>query len=144
MLCIRRAKIGGGVANFLWGLLLSLLLVGVAWGQATAPEYQILLDTDNNPTTGCRVATSQGNVSGIEQRLITTVAIGTSAVAVSGVQLQTCVGGAFGAAVWSDPGGWPVGIGNGTGGAAVIETYLPLAQLNGAGSVRVGVISTDG
>jgi hypothetical protein len=60
------------------------------------------------------------------------------------VQLQTCANGAFGAAVWSDAGGWPVGIGNGVGGAAVIETYLPLARLAGAGPVRVGVISTDG
>ena len=76
--------------------------------------------------------------------MITTVAIGTSAAAVSGIQLRTCTNNAFSAAVWSDLGGWPVGIGNGTGGAAVIETYLPLARLAGAGPVRVGVISTDG
>lgn len=129
----------------LLGLCLGLLLASAAWGQAiTSAEYQILLDTDNNPVTGCTVVTSQGSVSGIEQRLITTVAIGTSVATISGVQLQTCVGGVFGATVWSDPGGWPVGIGNGMQGAAVIETYLPLARLAGPGPVRVVVISTDG
>lgn len=40
------------VRSFL-GLCLSLLLASAAWGQATSAEYQILLDTDNNPATGC-------------------------------------------------------------------------------------------
>ena len=133
----------GGVIRFI-GLCLSLLWASVAWGQATTPEYQILLDTDNNPATGCTVTTSQGDVFGIDQRLVVTVTIGTTTATVSAVQLQTCVNGAFGPAIWTDPAGWQVGLGNGAGGTAVIEFYLPLAQLNGPGPVRVGVISTAG
>ena len=126
------------------GLCLGLLLASVAWGQAASPEYQILLDTDDNPATGCTVATSQGDVLGIDQRLVVTVTIGTTTATVSGIQLQNCVNGTFGAAVWTNPGGWLVGLGNGTDGAAVIEAFLPLAQLSGTGPVQVGVISTAG
>ncbi|MDG4555809.1 MAG: hypothetical protein P9F19_00215 [Candidatus Contendobacter sp.] len=75
---------------------------------------------------------------------MTTVSVGAATATVGGVQLQTCVSGAFGAAVWSDPGGWPVGAGNGTGGAAVIETFVPLSALNGPGPLRLGVISVAG
>ena len=128
----------------LLGLCLGLLLASVAWGQAASPEYQILLDTDDNPATGCTVATSQGDVLGIDQRLVVTVTLGTTTATVSGIQLQNCVNGTFGAAVWTNPGGWLVGLGNGTDGAAVIEAFLPLAQLSGTGPVRVGVISTAG
>lgn len=138
-----RGFVGGVVRSFL-GLCLSLLLVSMAWGQATSAEYQILLDTDNNPATGCTVTTVNGNFAGVDQRLVTTVAIGTNAATVGGVQLQPCENGVFGAAVWTDPGGWPVGLGNGTNGAAVIETYLPLAALNGPGPLRLGVISQAG
>ncbi len=138
-----RGFVGGVVRSFL-GLCLSLLLASAAWGQAASPEYQILLDTDHNPATGCTVPTANGDFAGVDQRLVTTVAIGTNAATVGGVQLQTCVSGAFGAVVWSDPGGWPVGLGTGTGGAAVIETYLPLAQVNGPGPLRLGVVAQAG
>ncbi len=131
------------VRSFL-GILLSLLLASAAWGQAATPEYQILLDTDNNPATGCTVATVNGNFAGVDQRLVTTVSVGTATATVGGVQLQTCASDTFGAATWSDPGGWSVGSGNGIGGAAVIETFLPLAQLNGPGPLRLGVISQAG
>ncbi|MDG4597334.1 MAG: hypothetical protein P9F75_16885 [Candidatus Contendobacter sp.] len=68
------------------------------------------------------MATVNGNFAGVDRRLVTTITVGASTATVGGVQLQSCVGGAFGAATWSDPGGWPVGLGNGAGGAAVIET----------------------
>ena len=126
------------------GLCLGLLLASAAWGQAAAPEYQILLDTDHNPATGCTVTTVNGNFAGVDQRLVTTVTIGTNTAMVSGVQAQNCVNGAFGAAVWNAAGGWPVGLGNGTNGAAVIETFLPLSALNGPGPLRLGVISQAG
>lgn len=118
--------------------------MSAAWGQAASAEYKILLDTDNNPATGCTVDTVAGPFAGIDQQLVTTVALGANAATVSGVQLLPCENGGFGAAVWTDPGGWPVGLGNGTGGAAVIETFLPLAQVTGAGRLRLGVISQAG
>ena len=89
----------------LLGLCLGLLLASVAWGQAASPEYQILLDTDDNPATGCTVATSQGDVLGIDQRLVVTVTIGTTTATVSGIQLQNCVNGTFGPAIWTNPAG---------------------------------------
>lgn len=57
----------------------------------------------------------------MDQRLATTVTLGTNAATVSSVQLQNCVNGALGVAVWSAAGGWPVGLENGIGGAAVIN-----------------------
>lgn len=136
----------GGVARSLLGLCLSLLLANAAWGQAATQQgYQILLDTDNNPLTGCAVQTVDGPFAGIDQQLVTTVVLGANTATVSGVQLLPCENNGFGGApVWTDPGGWPVGLGNGAGGAAVIETFLPLAQVNGPGPLRLGVIAEAG
>lgn len=139
MPCYHPRRLGTLIA--LCGFWIGLLLAAPAWAQTVPADYQILLDTDNNPATGCAVTTVNGDFTGVDQRLVTTVAIGTTAATVSGVQVQNCVSGTFGAAVWSDTRGWPVGIGNGRNGATVIETYLPLAQVNGPGPLRLGVIS---
>ncbi|MDS4031598.1 MAG: hypothetical protein RKO66_16210 [Candidatus Contendobacter sp.] len=77
-----------GVARSFLGLCLSFLLVGAAWGQATPAEYQILLDTDNNPATGCTVATVDGSFTGVDQRLVTTVTVGTNTATVGGVSYR--------------------------------------------------------
>ncbi|MEO8134212.1 MAG: hypothetical protein ABI831_09570, partial [Betaproteobacteria bacterium] len=111
---------------------------------AATATFTVLLDTDASPATGCPVTTSKGLVSGVEQTLITTVQTTINGASVTGVTRQICGAGSFGAPVPVDPGSWPVGIGNGTAGMAVIETYLPLAQLGGANSVRLAVTSSDG
>ncbi len=136
-----RGFVGGMVRLFL-GLCLGLLLAGAAW--ADTATYQILLDTDNNPATGCTVATVDGPFDGAEQRLVTTVTTGSNSATVSGVQLQNCTGSGFGAAVWSAGGSWPVGLGNGLNGTAIVETYLPLSAWIGSGPARLGVVSEAG
>ncbi len=134
------------IVCYIWRFCLGLLLLASAAGAETA-SYSILLDTDHNPETGCTVATVAGDFTGVEQRLVTTVTFDTNTAKVSGVQLQNCANSTnstFDTVAWSDPGGWPVGLGNGTSGAAVIETWLPLSALNGAGPLRLGVISQAG
>ncbi|MER2601757.1 MAG: IPTL-CTERM sorting domain-containing protein, partial [Candidatus Competibacter phosphatis] len=136
-----RGFVGGMVRLFL-GLCLGLLLAGAAWAETAT--YQILLDTDNNPATGCTVATVDGPFDGAEQRLVATGTTGSNSATVSGVQLQNCTGSGFGAAVWSAGGSWPVGLGNGLNGTAIVETYLPLSAWIGSGPARLGVVSEAG
>jgi len=107
----------------------------------TSATYTTLLDVDNSAATGCTVDTVAGVFQGADSRLVTTVDITATAAAVSGVELQTCSGGAWGAPVWQAGGGWPVGQGNGSSGAAVVETYVPLSQLGANTQVRAGVTS---
>lgn len=121
----------------LLAFILSLFLgIGSAW--ADTANYQILIDTDHNPASGCTLNSAQGSFAGAELRLLTTVSFGNGPTTVSGVQLQHCVGGAFGAPLWSSPGGWPVGQGT---NADIIETLLPLTALGGATSLRLGVVA---
>src|SRR5580700_6787391 len=47
------------------------LVAGVA--HAGDHRFSVLLDTDNNPATGCTVATSKGPVPGVEQVWTTVV-----------------------------------------------------------------------
>lgn len=114
------------------------LFLGIASAWADTATYQILIDTDHNPATGCTLNTAQGSFTGAERRLLTTVSFGNGPATVSGVQLQNCVGGAFSPPVWSSPGGWPVGQGT---NAEVIETLLPLSGLGGTTALRLGVVA---
>lgn len=54
----------GGIARALFGLWLSLLVAGTAW----AATYIVLLDTDNDPATGCAVQTVNNPFAGVEQQ----------------------------------------------------------------------------
>ncbi|NCC41564.1 MAG: hypothetical protein EOM21_19520, partial [Gammaproteobacteria bacterium] len=117
---------------------------GAAWAQApSTASYSLLLDTDNDPATGCNVATVAGTFAGTDQRLITSVQITPQTAAVDGIQLQSCSNGAW-TTTWTNTGGWPVGQANGVGGASVIETYVPLSRLSGKGPIRAGVSSAAG
>lgn len=106
-------------------LLSILLCLAAVNASAITSEYRILLDLDNNPATGCTVATVDGNFTGVEQVLITTVDTVGMTATVTSVARQECTAGTFGAAI-PVGGGWPVGIGNGVDGFNVIETYFPL------------------
>ncbi|MBK8742232.1 MAG: PASTA domain-containing protein [Betaproteobacteria bacterium] len=111
---------------------------------AATATYAVLLDTDANPATGCTVTTVKGPFAGVEQMLTTTVTTTASGATVSGVTQQVCAGGSFGAPASVDAGGWPVGFGNGSGGTAAVETYIPLALLGNASSLRLAVVSAGG
>jgi hypothetical protein len=72
------------------------------------------------------------------------VTTSTAGAVVTRLERQTCAGTSFGAPTVYDNGGWPVGLGNGTGGSAVIESSLPLALLGATGRMRAVVVSGDG
>ena len=91
---------------------------------AGAAEYRVLLDLDNNPATGCDVATVEGTFAGVEQILVTT----TAGTVVVDVATRDCVdpdADLFAPPLTLDPGGWPVGVGRGVDASDVVETYLP-------------------
>ena len=106
-------------------------------------EFRTLLDFDNDPGTGCVVSTVDGPFPGVEQVLITTVSTGNPPT-VTALARQVCTGGSLGApsAITSPfPPPWPVGLGTGTGGSAVIETYFPLSLATPGTIVRLGFTS---
>ncbi len=84
-------------------------------------------------------ATADGPVAGIEQIATTVITTGAGGAVVGRLERQVCAGGAFGAPLVYDAGGWSVGLGNGTGGSAVVETYIPLSMLpSGRRDARAG------
>jgi VCBS repeat-containing protein len=104
-------------------------------------RFDLLLDLDSNPGTGCLVTTSEGSFDGVEW--VVSTSVDTGAATVSGVSRRECDGAALGAPITLSPGGWPVGIGNGDNGADVIETQFGL----GSGefrTVRLALISAGG
>jgi len=108
--------------------------------------FTVYIDRDNNSASGCAVSLPSGaTFSGAELRLTTSVTTTANSATVSAVALASCSGASFGADTAVSAGGWPVGIGNGTGGTAVIETLLPLAQLGvSSGTLRMGVVAQNG
>jgi hypothetical protein len=126
---------------------LALLVFGAAQTAALAAtvQVQVLLDLDNNPSTGCTVTTSAGTFNGAEQVLTTTV--DTTANLVTAVSRQVCTGGVLVAPIavnspYNPP--WPIGPGNGTGGSTLIESYVPLSAIPASGiSIRAGFVTID-
>ncbi len=107
-------------------------LIALQPAAAVSSPFFILLDLDNNPATGCAVnLPDTPSFAGIEQVLETTVTTtgGPSAGTVTGVSRQQCNGGVLTTSIPVSPGGWSVGIGNGTAATHVIETYFPLSVL---------------
>jgi hypothetical protein len=106
--------------------LVALLLLAPSVVFAQSTRYSVLIDSDNDPATGCSVATPSGSVGGFEARLDALVAIDPPAV--QGQQLSLCSGGSFGAAQ-AVPGSYPVGIDTAAGPADVIELGIERALL---------------
>ncbi|HVS66481.1 MAG TPA: IPTL-CTERM sorting domain-containing protein [Thermoanaerobaculia bacterium] len=139
------------VVAFLCSILPALALASAA--HAIQHEVQILLDLDDDATTGCTVVTVDGPFDGVEQILLTTVETTSPPPAgtVTDVALLDCVNPAtdtFGPPASFD-GGWPIGVDggvdNGSGALDVVETYAPIASLalGNLGLVRMGVVVTD-
>lgn len=103
----------------------------------------VTIDTDNNATTGCTITTAGGTLSGVEVVLDTLVTTtGASSGSVGSVTRRNCSAGAFGVPAVVSTGGWAVGMGSGSEGSDVIETFVPLADLGATGpAVRVAAIS---
>lgn len=134
--------LAGGLSQLLAGALIWAAACTGAW--AATASYDILLDVDNDPATGCTVAlpAPHGSFAGAERVLSTTIVTDAGGATVTGVTSRSCVGGVLAAPATVSAGGWPVGLGVGTSASAVVETFLPLAQLGGATRVRAAVMST--
>src|SRR6478672_6485187 len=92
---------------------------------AATTEFRVLLDTDNNASTGCSVAVSGGSFAGVEQVLITTVDAST----VTSVARQVCSAGTLGASIpVNAPTPYSVGL-DGASGNSLVESILPLDTL---------------
>ena len=101
--------------------LLAFLLL-ISSSAAAASDVKVLIDSDNNPATGCSVATPSGTFAGVEQ--IVTTTWDPASLTVTGVTIQQCTDpstSSFGAASTVDPGGWPVGS---SGGTLLLETHI--------------------
>lgn len=125
-----------------------LLFLALSFAAHAVPtQYDLYLDLNNNPATGCQVATPDGPVDGIEAILTTFVETsGQSAASVVGVERRDCVDpatGAFGAPEQVSPGGWDVGLGNGLDGFNVIETFMPIRPLADGGRIRMVLVASD-
>src|SRR6266849_941255 len=98
---------------------------------ASTAQFQVLLDTDNNTSTGCSSLIGGTAISGVEQILTTTVNVTSTGSNVTGVTRQVCASGSFGSPIVIDATGWPVGT-NGASGNSEIETHIPLAAFGGS------------
>ncbi len=105
--------------------------------RAAEHRFDLLLDTDNSPATGCTVAEPAQSVAGIEQKLSIYVDTSTVGATVNRITRQVCAGGSLGTESVVDATGWPVGLGAGAGGTAAIEAYVARNLLPTTGTLRV-------
>jgi hypothetical protein len=131
-------------------LFLALLALSAVPASAATSQYQILLNADNNQNSGCDVSTVAGTFGGVEHILLTTVeTTGPASAMVTRIERSVCVTPAtdtFGPLILVDDTDRPVGIGNGTDGFNVVETYFPGSILAGNKPpvIRLGVTSSNG
>ena len=106
-----RAAIFGAVAFF-------FVLAAPAHLTAATVQFQIYLDSDNNPSTGCNVTVGADVIAGVERQLTTTVDVNGADANVTAVTLNvlTC-GGPSVTPTTINATGWGVG----TEGAGVID-----------------------
>src|SRR3981081_1560886 len=94
---------------------LLILAASFSWtAQAGEHRFQLLLDTDNLPATGCSLVTAKGTVTGIEQVWTTVVTTTTSTATVTRIERQACIGTTLQPPTVHAAAGWPAGIGNGS------------------------------
>ncbi|MCB1053249.1 MAG: tandem-95 repeat protein, partial [Acidobacteria bacterium] len=106
---------------------------GLIWAQSH--EYQVLMDLDYDPATGCSIPTESGPVGGIDAILYTQVDVSTHMV--TRTEWASCTGGVVGPRQLLNNGGYLLGQGLGLGAGDVLETYLPIQPLSTAGTIRV-------
>ena len=114
-------------------------------------KYEVLLDTDNNPATGCdvhvdRLGVADQVIHGIDQAVIATVDRSVNPPVVNALAREVCAGGSLGAPIFIPITAWNVGEDNGTdfGGlqlADVVEGFVPLADLGNPKTVRAVFVS---
>ncbi|WP_369641443.1 hypothetical protein [Acidovorax sp. A79] len=112
-----------------------------------ATEIRTLIDSDNNPATGCTVATPGGAFGGVEQAAITRIDL-LAAEPVGDVAREVCQSGVLVADpsfVPSAPLHWPLGVAAAGMHTDVVESYAQLVSAAASG-VRLGFVAstTDG
>jgi len=108
-----------------------MLLSAASWAQL---NYYTLLDSDNNPATGCAITLpTAGTVAGIERRLTASVSE-TAAPQVTRLTLENCAGAGFDAPATLPGTPYPVGSNNGIGGADVIEQAVSAGAVAAPGA----------
>ncbi|MCC7114261.1 MAG: PASTA domain-containing protein [Burkholderiales bacterium] len=125
-------------------LTLGLAAAFALCASAATPSVGVALDTDDNPATGCTVATANGAYAGVEQVVTARVVTHATGAYVDRVERQTCAGGALGGAAIVDSGDWPVGLGDGAGGSAVVEMSIPRSLLPAGGVAKAVAVADDG
>ncbi len=108
------------------------LVAGLAFGvaQAATTTLDTLVDTDNNPSTGCSVSTASGTVSGVERIIRTTVDADSTGYRARSVELLACLGTSFGAPQLIDGTVRTIDRGLGVSGATAVETVVSDAVLS--------------
>lgn len=120
---------------------LGALATSVAFAASTT--VSTLIDTDNNPGTGCSISTANGAFAGVDRVLNTTVIAETTGYRIQSITLQSCVGGTLSANVPIDMSSTPLARGMGVGGTTAVETYLPSVYLPASGQkMRVGITTS--
>ena len=100
------------------------------FAQAATTEFRVLLDTDNDSSTGCSVTTPTGAFTGVDQVLITTVDTTPTGSTVTSVVRQMCSGGVFGFTTPISTAPVPYAVGSaGASGNSYIESVIPIALL---------------
>ncbi|MEO8848986.1 MAG: hypothetical protein ABI440_10225, partial [Casimicrobiaceae bacterium] len=124
-------------------LVVVALCASIASAQAAEHRFDLLLDTDNNAASGCTVSEPTGSIAGIEQKFSVYIGTSTTAAAVLRIGRQVCNAGTLGAETIADAGGWPVGLGQGSGATAAIEAYVTRNLLPATGTMRVVTASSS-
>ena len=109
-----------------------------------AADYEIYIDSDLNPATGCTGGVPLTSpIEGAESRIEFSTS-DTAPHQVDSLRTSSCVAGSFLPAV-DQPAGFPTGSNNGIDGSDVIETETPLQALglNGNEIINAAIFGSD-
>lgn len=120
------------------------LLVGNAWGLES--ELSVLIDADNDPQTGCEVATPTGFMSGVDGRIDLLIESDDAASGeVTDAVYRACLGGGEGfgppSALPDNLG--PVAIGLDGFNAIEVELASPFGDFPDGGVLRLGALASN-
>ena len=120
-----------------------LMVLSATLAQAATTTVAIGFDTDNNAGTGCALTVGSNSLPGVEVALFTVVTTTANTGTVGPITRRSCVAGTLGAPVTVSAGGWGVGMAAGLNGSDLIETFVPLADLGGAATAKIGAITAS-
>ncbi len=119
----------------------AFVCLGVLSSASATTDFRILVDLDNNSSTGCAV----NGMNGVERVLSTTLDTSGPSPHVVSLTRQDCVGGSLGSATTIDATGWPATT-NFSTGVSIVETRVPLAVFGTPlpDAMRLGFVEAAG